>query len=252
MAYKQPDITEKRQIMKNYKKLYSFGCSFTEGGGLNNQDFRRLLDNAPDREYSNDELTEIASYESYPGYLSRILNCEYINFGVSRGCNELIFNKMYSTISNLTDTTDILVTVQPSILSRMLIQMPDQGKAESVNGLHAVTGDAKKYYELYVTRFYDSRYACNKLLQEIDVYNEWLKNKNIDVLWLPFEMDMEKCPKDSHFVDFDGYSLSEFTIRNKLLLSDLENVTINDKHFSPHGNEVIANKIHEHLKKYYD
>lgn len=238
--------------MKDYKKLYSFGCSFTEGGGLNNQDFRRLLDNAPDREYSKYQLTEIASYESYPGYLSRILNCDYINFGVSQGCNELIFNKMYDTISNLTDTTDILVTVQPSILSRMLIQMPDSGKAVSVNGPHVVTGDAKKYYELYVTRFYDSRYACKKLLQDIDVYNEWFKNRNIDVLWLPFEMDVGKYPKEKHFVDFDGCSLSEFTVRNKLLLSDLENVTINDKHFSPHGNEVIANKIHEHLKKYYD
>ena len=113
--------------MKQYKKIYSFGCSFTEGGGLNNQNFHRYLNG--DNNYSSvpesvlPEHTEYASYHSYPRYLSRLLNCEVENYGTSRAANELIFNMAYDKISSLRDTENILVTIQTTLLSLSLIHI---------------------------------------------------------------------------------------------------------------------------------
>jgi hypothetical protein len=250
MAYNYPYITKERQ-MKQYKKLYSFGCSFTEGGGLNNPEIRQILDNNPERKYSDKELRELSNYESYPGFLSRLLKCDFENYGTSRSGNELILNTAYNVISKLQDTKDILVTIQPSILSRMLLQLPYEQKQISLNGFTDLTGSIKNYYELYVCEFFNGDYACKKLLQEIEVYTSWFNRKNINVVWLPFEMDMNYCPKEKHFVDFDNKSLSEYAAYNKLLLTDIPNFPINDRHFSPHGNEVIAKKMYEHLEKYY-
>jgi hypothetical protein len=238
--------------MKSYKKLYSFGCSFTEGGGLNNQSIRRILDNDPNRNYSSQELRDISTYESYPGYLSRLLNCELENHGESRSGNELIFNNIYNVISNLSDTSDLLVTIQTSILSRLLLQIPHEKKQMSINNFNDLSPSAKTFYELYVCEFFNSDYSCKKLLQDIEVYTTWFKSKNIDVLWLPYEMDMTICAKEKHFVDFDNKNLGEYTSDSKLLLTDIPNFPINDRHFSPSGNEVIAKKIYEHLKKHYD
>lgn len=237
--------------MKQYKKLYSFGCSFTEGGGLNNQDIRRILDKDPKREYSDQELKDISTYESYPGFLSRLLNCELENHGESRAGNELILNNVYDVISKLTDTSNILVTIQPSILSRILLQVPSENKQMSLNGFNDLDASKKKYYELYVCEFFNEDYSYKKLLQDIDVFTAWFKNKNIDVVWLPYEMDMNICPKNKHFVDFDNKSLCQYTFDNKLLLTDIPDFFINDKHFSPAGNETIAKKIYAHLRTYY-
>jgi hypothetical protein len=236
--------------MKQYKKLYSFGCSFTEGGGLNNPNIRRILDKDPTREYDRYELSQLMNQESYPGCLSRLLNCDYENFGTSQAGNELIFNTVYETVSGLNDTTDILVTIQPSILSRVLLQIPDEKRQLSLNGVNDVSGSIRQYYELYIGLFFNREYAFKKLLQDIDILTAWLTNKDIDVLWMPYDIDRNVCPTERHFVDFDCMSLGEYSSVNKLLLSDIKGIT--DRHFSPMGNEVIANKIYQHLEKNYD
>ena len=79
--------------MKVYKKLLSFGCSFTEGGGLNAPVYHRFLRGEDVSDHNSSyfntarskmetmlpEHIEYATYHSYPGYLSRILNCDFLN-----------------------------------------------------------------------------------------------------------------------------------------------------------------------------
>jgi hypothetical protein len=238
--------------MKQYRKLYSFGCSFTEGGGLNSQEIRRFLDNSPGKEYTRIELNNLANYESYPGCLSRLIGCDFLNYGTSRASNELILNTVYRVISALEDSSDILVTIQPSIFSRILLQLPRENRELTVNNTIGVSNNIKTYYELFIHEFFDEDYECRKLLQQIDLFNSWFKSKSIDAVWLPFEMNMPMVHLGRHFVDLDGKSLGTFTSNNRLLLTDIPNFPVNDRHFSPAGNQVIAERIYQHLKRYYD
>lgn len=239
--------------MKQYKKIYSFGCSFTEGGGLNNQNFHRYL--AGNNSLSDipeevlPEHSQYATYHSYSGYLSRLLNCDLENYGTSRAANELILNMAYDKISKLDDTENILVTIQTSILSRVLLQLPHENTYTTLNNFVNIDGSKKTYYELYFCEFFDFKYAIKKLLQEIEVYNAWFKQKNVDVVWLLYEADINSIPSKNNIVDFDGLDLMRFVDKNKLAITDLPKFPYKDNHFSPKGNEIIAGKIFEHLKK---
>lgn len=241
--------------MKQYKKIYSYGCSFTEGGGLNAQDYHRYING--DTNYSLKpenvlpEHTEYANHHSFPGYLSRLLNCEFKNNGTSRAANELIFNMAYDEISGLEDTTDILVTIQTSMLSRMLLQMPYENKQITLNNFVDLEGSVKTFYELYVCEFFDIKYAYKKLLQDVDVYNSWFASKNIDVVWILYDTPDYNAPSKPYIVDLDGRSLCGFAGDNELRLVELPNFPYKDLHLSPKGNEVVANRIYEHLKRKY-
>jgi hypothetical protein len=238
--------------MNQYKKLYSFGCSFTEGGGLNNQNFHRYLKG--DTTYSKTpepvlpEHADYANQNSYPGYLSRLLNCGFENYGTSCAGNEFIINKAYDVVSSLTDHTDILVTIQTSVLSRMLLQMPLEKRAVNINNPGGVEGNARKFYEMYVGEFFDSEYAYKKLAQQIDILTCWFESKNIDVLWLLYDMDFRYIQPKKQIVMFDNLNLSNYAFKNRLLITDLPNFPYKDAHFSPEGNRHIAEKIYNHIK----
>ena len=240
-------------MTKQYKKLYSFGCSFTEGGGLNNQNFDRYLTGRTDyTDYPEAVLPEHAEYarqQSYPGYLSRLLNCDFENHGTSCAGNEFIINKAYDTINSLENTDNILVTIQTSILSRMLLQMPMEKKFININNLDSVDGNVKTFFKLYITDFFDHAYASKKLIQQVDILSSWFESKNIDVLWLLYDMDFKYVQSKKQIVLFDNLSLGNYAFKNKLTITDLPGFPYKDSHFSPSGNKHIADVIHNHIAK---
>ena len=240
-------------MTKQYKKLYSFGCSFTEGGGLNNQNFHRYL--RGENDYSKtpepvlSEHAEYALQNSYPGYLSKILKCDFENHGTSCAGNEFIINKAYDTINGLENTNDILVTIQTSILSRMLLQMPMEKTFMNINNLNSIDGNVKTFFKLYITDFFDYEYASKKLVQQIDILPSWFESKNVDVLWLLYDMDVKHVQLKKHIVPFDNLSLGNYAFKNKLTITDLPDFPYKDSHFSPAGNKHIADVIHNHIVK---
>jgi hypothetical protein len=239
--------------MKQYKKLYSFGCSFTEGGGMNNQNFHRYLTGRTD--YTNypeavlPEHAEYARQQSYSGYLSRLLNCDFENHGTSCAGNEFIINKAYDTINGLENTNDILVTIQTSILSRMLLQMPLEKKAVNINNLDSIDGIVKTFYKLYITDFFDHAYANKKLIQQINILTSWFQSKKIEVLWLPYDMNFENVCLTKEIITFDNSNLGNYAHKNKLTITDLPGFPYRDSHFSPDGNKHIADIIYSHIAK---
>lgn len=240
-------------MTKQYKKLYSFGCSFTEGGGLNNQNFHRYLASRADyTDYPESVLPKHAEYarqHSYPGYLSRLLNCDFENHGTSCAGNEFIINKAYDTINSLENTDNILVTIQTSILSRMLLQLPLEKKSVNINNLHSIDGNIKTFYKLYITDFFDSVYANKKLIQQMSILTSWFESKKIDVLWLPYDMNFENICLTKEIMTFDNSNLGNYTHKNGLTITDLPDFPYKDSHFSPSGNEHIAEKIYNYITK---
>lgn len=136
--------------MKKYKNLLSFGCSFTYGGGLNSPQYHAFLTNTKtDDIYPTLELENYAQHHSFPGYLSRLLECPFINYGVGSGANEMIYETIYDTCSsiNFDDAKSTLVTIQTSVLSRMYVFDSLNKIAHTINNLNSVDID-------YVTAYY--------------------------------------------------------------------------------------------------
>ena len=70
-------------------KLFTIGCSFTEGQGLKNQ-----------------------KTECYTHLLSKILDIEYFNFGACGMSNDYIFRKVFDLINSNTITKDDIIVIQ--------------------------------------------------------------------------------------------------------------------------------------------
>lgn len=240
--------------MKQYNKLLSFGCSFTEGGGLNSPQYHHYLSG-----YVDDfDLTPKKEYEiymnnnSYPYYLSKLLNCEFENYGVSRASNEQILDNVYNVLNDGFDLNNTLVTVQTSMLNRILLYLADSGKHTSVNSMINDEDFVTEYYKQYIQHFFDDKNEFTKLLKNIDLYTTYIKSKGIDVAWIILDGPWDYVILEKHIVSFDNKLLGHYTTNNKLTIKDLPNINFNDTHFSPLGNKMIANKIYEHLSKYYD
>ena len=60
--------------MKTFDIVIGNGCSFTEGGGLNNHEIHRFLTGVDTK-----NITKLDSYmfkNSYPAFLGNLLNCK--------------------------------------------------------------------------------------------------------------------------------------------------------------------------------
>lgn len=233
--------------MKKYNYLTAFGCSYTEGGGLNSPEHHRYL--SGNHTLSREELSTYMTKNSYPSYLAKHLNCEYINKGISRGSNELIFKMLYEYTQDIQDGTGLLICIQTSILSRILLYLENEKKFQTVNGMYGPIY-LQQYYQMYIKHFYNDDIELKKLQQNIVVYSEYLKNKNIDFIWLIGDTGGKTIMSSKNIMTFDD-GLFSFITRNKLRLCDLPKYPTTDLHASETGNEVIAQKIIEHLKEYY-
>jgi len=239
--------------MKKYDLLISAGCSFTEGGGLNSPEYHKYLTGytsentkttvAAHNEYSN--------YHSFPGYLSRLLGCKFINLGQSSGSNELIFKNLYTEINN-NHEGKILVTLQTSIISRILLYIVDNDNFININGVDGLPANVALYYKNYIKRFFKRDIEYKKLLQNIDVYTSWLLNKNIDVVWIPADLE-GNIVENKFTINFgNNESLLDFATTQKLRIIDLPNIHFKDHHLNESGNELVAKKIYEHVERHYN
>lgn len=238
--------------MKTYKRVLSFGCSFTEGGGLNSPVYQHYLNgivNTHDNDVKKDYI-EYMKQNAYPAYLAKLLDCPHDNHGTSRSSNGLILKKLYENTCNIEDGTDILVTIQTTLLSRIMLYLDSSKKFLTINNLEDLPDNIKKYYKTYLKNFYNKQIEFNKLIQNIDVYTAYLKQKNFDIVWMMYETD-STIDESPTLLTFDDVDLSQFISKERLRLADLPNFPVNDTHFSVEGNKVIADRIVKHLEKYY-
>lgn len=238
--------------MKQYNKILSFGCSFTEGGGLNSPAYHNYLQGIT-RKGDNDVKPEYIEYmnaNAYPAQLAKILDCEFENYGTSRSSNGLIFKKLYERTSDIQDGTNTLVTIQTTLLSRIMLYLDKEDEFITMNNFDGLPNSVAKYYETYLREFFNRSVEFKKLIQNIDVYTAYLRSKNFDVVWMMYET-VDSVSESSTMLSFDGRNLSEFIGENKLRLADLPDFPVNDTHFSVEGNGVVAERIVKHLEKYY-
>lgn len=265
--------------MKHYKQLLSFGCSFTEGGGLNHPIYHenqveKEEKKSPSISLKEPNLQEFAIKNSYPAFLADKLECDFYNYGISSGSNELIIKTLYDIVTNkglteehplfsredlkgdrfLTDDDykNTFITIQFSVLSRILLYLVEDKRLEPINGAYYPKDYVNEFYEMYIKYFYDINVEYKKILHYIDVYSNFLTSKGIDHVFTFYETPTSSIDKSKILVSFDGMDLGKFAHENKLRICDIKELNFNDTHFSVEGNKTVGNKIYEHLSKYYD
>ena len=249
----------------NYDILVVNGCSFSEGGGLNNPEIFEFLNN---KKFENgNELDEFMYNNNYAKFLSDKLNIPFVNISKSCSSNDYIFHRSYKLLNSLLEQgKKILIINQLSIFTRLSFRLDNCYYSYNFGGrLSEVLDDdfEKKewnyknfeeeskdvydtFYEIYATHIYDEKYYIENLKMQIDLFNKWCEAKNITNHWLSYEVNDVFYDID-RYIDCDGDSISEWAIKNKLLLSHIENIPVKDEHLSIEGHKKLTEIIHKKI-----
>lgn len=240
-----------------FDKIVGIGCSFTEGGGLNNIKYYNYLNNLENLSQSQETLNTFMYENNYIAKLSKLMDIPYENLSESQSSNELIFKKLYNRFVNNTD--NILLVLQTTFFGRKHIWNSNTNKYYKMSGsnLHGKvenesivpSNDINQFYENYLGYFYNELDDEKDVFNMADVYNSFLKEKNVTMVLLPlFKIKHKNFTKNTLL--FDNLDLQSFAEVNKLRISDL-NININDFHLSDEGNELIARKIYNFIEYKY-
>lgn len=263
------------QNVKNppIEKVMSFGCSYTEGGGMHNPKYFSWLEKYHPEKLKN--YTETEFYEtyytdkSYPALLAKLLGCSYENHGQGCSSNELIIKTLHEKTSSIGNGDRILITIQPTFLHRLHVYDSLNNEHLRFNLVGIPQGNFYKdipsmeYHEMYIKYFYDNIYELNKLLNNLFTIVDSLTSKNFLVLLVPYEMPMDlkfNFLKSKYicneFINIDETKIytciAELLYQSKLCLKDLDGIQWNDSHANEQGHEQIAKSIYKHLMKYYN
>jgi hypothetical protein len=141
-------------------KLFTIGCSFTEGQGLKRQ-----------------------SFECYPHLLAEKLELEYFNFGACGMSNDYIFRKVFELInSNTLTKNDILIIQWTHYLRKELPISHDKYQWYHVvpNSFHAY--DDKVIIERFNGKSVQNMYVDGELSESRLIEKEELKSNNQPLL----------------------------------------------------------------------
>ena len=252
-------------------KIGFFGCSFTEGGGLDSPFLNKwAIENnivpkeykiepetilntllaAPNKHSIHPNCVRLKNNYRFSSLVGRELNCDTENFGVSCGSNETILNNLYKNYERF----DICV-VQFSLYQRMKIWDEETKRFYSVNGLDAnAPQNVIDYFSTTYTQHYSESYEQYKITQLINLYDKIFESLDKKVIWM-FNDPIPKNCESKNIVYFESINqfgepfghLQGFVQRNKLTLTDETKGFYNDIHYSLEGHKIIANKILEKI-----
>lgn len=259
----------------NFKinKIISFGCSFTQGGGMQNPIyFSWLKKHHPEKLKNYTEQEFYQTYytdKSYTAMLANLLGCSYENHG--RGCssNELMIDTIHRKTSRILDGSNILVTIQPTFLHRMHVYDSINHEHILFNTPGAITHHefdddipAIEYNSMYLKYFYDDIYELNKYLNSLYTIMDSLLSRNFFVVVVPYISQMGfyySFLKSMHFcTEFYNVdetqkfsSMAELLYESQLCLKDLPEIHWDDCHANEQGHIQIAKSLLRHIQKYY-
>ena len=209
-------------------KIGFFGCSFTEGGGLNSPVFNEyaIKNNLIPKEYEG-EYEKTRKGFRYSTLIGKNLNCEVENFGKGRSSNEYIFNQLYKHHKKF----DICV-VQLTIYSRRYQWDEREEKFEHINDIDNFT----------LNRF-NREYARDQVSMMVNLFD----SLNKKIYWMSHE-DIPKNLKSDNLIYFEPKGhLHDFVMKNKLTFKHETNGYYDDLHYSIEGNRIIADKVLEKI-----
>jgi len=242
-----------------YDLIIGFGCSFTEGGGLDNPIVHNFIKNNNDNSdrFIHSDRIEFRYNNNFISYLSKLFGCEYINFGESMSSNDLIFQKIYDYFESKVVDKKILCVGQITMftrqnvyyeytkeimkLNRIEFSEPPFHNDERYKALH-------EYYTNYLSFIYNEDMVVSNLEKNIELYDNWLKTKGIDTMWLSYDGNPTQFNESDKFIKFDGDNLGAWAGKNKMRIMDIPDCTVSDLHLNLEGHMEVAKLIYKKIE----
>ena len=243
-----------------YDLVIGNGCSFTEGGGLNNPRIYKFLTN---KDMENDDGEIFMKENSYPKFLGDKFNCDYKNISESCSSNNFIIERAYQELQKHNDKR-VLIINQLSMPTRLGFK--NKNKYYSYNGMagkltHTVKDgnytDHKfidgllenfdKFYKHYILDTFDINYHWEVISMQMDLFNSWCEKRNIDNYWVSWD-EYDRIAHIERVIDCDGACINTWALENRYRLQDIPLIPHKDSHLSIEGHKQIANIIYEKIR----
>lgn len=251
-----------------------FGCSFTEGGGLNNIDYYNYIE-SPEvplkiwpKNSTPEQRVEILKYldlykerNRFTTILESFLNIPIKNLAKSQASNDYIFEKLFEEIdSNSNEIYFVILSLQHR---RYWYYDVDKQK-HNVNMLDFSTGPFENreeyrplynHFKNYLEYIFDFKTEIESLTRSIKLFDSFAKSKNSKIVWSGWDFGDDdvslKCISSitNNCLLFDGLSLKHFCIKEGLQIETETNGLVPDNHISKYGNIIVAKKIEEYIIK---
>lgn len=242
-----------------YDLVIGFGCSFTEGGGLDNPNVYKFIKNINDDTigFMHPDVLDFKYKNNFISYLGELFDCEYINFGESMSSNDLIFQKIYDYFKGNDINKRILCVGQLTMFTRQTVYYEHTNEMVKLNRIEFTDppfhNDEKyrvlhNYYTNYLSFIYNENIAVSNLEKNIELYDNWLRNKKIDTLWLSYDGNPSQFNESDKFIKFDNNNLGGWAQQNKLRIMDIPNCPVPDPHLNLEGHMEVAKLIYQKIK----
>lgn len=256
-------------------KIHFFGCSFTEGGGLDDFDYYNYNTgknyNIDDNKREEHEAVRLYKEEHrYSNVVGKLLNVETENYAIGCNSNDGILKKIYEVVNDSKTSQDDIFFVQTSFYSRKFYWYEPTEEFVSVNASQKWEWPFRNMdiwmplYDLHNLNLkyaHNEQYELDKLLINIELYNAYFKEKGIKIFWTPWpDLTLEPYPtkiaeinknlqeKIPNIMFFDGGCMGRYIGENKLQIRDEFKQSM-DAHKSLEGHRIIGEKIAEFLKE---
>ena len=251
--------------MKTFDIVIGNGCSFTQGGGLNNVKIHEFLTG----ELVKDPI-KLDAYmfkNAYPAFLGKLLNCKWYNNSVSCASNDLIVQRGMDIVKQFRNKKTLIIN-QLSIPSRLGLRKGNKyfsfnnldGKLvynDTENGIknphHRPHSRFKKneldeFYKKYVLDVYDMNAYWKDFTYTMELFNAWCEKNNILNYWITYE-NYKHISHIDRVIQIDSYDgVCEWSERKQLQLKHIKNIPVDDSHLSIEGHKQLANIIYEKIR----
>lgn len=245
--------------MEKYDLLVGNGCSFTEGGGLNNPKIFEFY--SKERQVGNNN--EIFMQENnWVKYLGNKIKLPWYNLSVSASSNDYIIERAYDFCKDNLGKRILLIN-QLTIPERLSIVKNKKrityngaGKVIDETFYPNLDDDIDVYYKSYISEVFDYESYWKDLSMKMDLFDSWCEERLIDNYWVSWE----RIPIQSHKIldfytnDYDDKDVNSMRIwarnqKDELFLDEVPNIPVKDGHLSIKGHKVITNKLYKTLIK---
>jgi hypothetical protein len=251
-----------------------FGCSFTEGGGLNNIDYYNYIESPetplsywPKDSTPEDRVKIVEFLDSYKEQnrfttiLENSIKTTITNLAKSQASNDYILETLFKEIDeNINDVYFIIL----SLPHRRYWHYEVDRKKHNLNMLEFSGNpfDNREEYKPLHTHFmnylqyvYDLKNELDYLSRNIKLFDSFAKSKGSKIIWSGWEFGEDETQLEfiqntaENCLLFDGLSLKHFCIKEGLQIETETNGFVPDNHISKHGNIIVAKKIEEYIIK---
>ena len=254
-------------------KIHFFGCSFTEGGGLDNFDYYNFITG---KNYNIDnnireEHEEVRIHKEehrYSTIVGNILGIETKNYAIGCNSNEGILKAVFEILNDSETSNDDVFVVQLSFFGRKFYWYEPFEQFLSVNALNPADWPYRnkeewmplhELHNLNIKYCHNEEYELSKLLMNMELFNSLFREKGIKLFWttwpdLSTKRNTARIHEDNklilekykNVILYDGMCMGRYIVDNELQIRD-DYKQSSDSHKSIKGHQIIGEKIAEYL-----